>query len=57
MSERVGLNEILLDTGWGAVVRLVVDGGLDPMGIIEARGLARTFKSRKRTVEAVRVWT
>jgi ABC-2 type transport system ATP-binding protein len=24
------------------------------MGIIEARGLARTFKSRKRTVEAVR---
>src|ERR1700689_2658307 len=32
-------------------------GGLDggrKMGIIEARGLARTFKSRKRTVEAVR---
>jgi len=24
------------------------------MAIIEARGLARTFKSRKRTVEAVR---
>jgi ABC-2 type transport system ATP-binding protein len=24
------------------------------MGIIEARGLARTFTSRKRTVEAVR---
>jgi ABC-type dipeptide/oligopeptide/nickel transport system ATPase component len=35
------------------VLTLVLDGGRN-MGIIEARGLARTFKSRKRTVEAVR---
>jgi ABC-2 type transport system ATP-binding protein len=32
---------------------LVLDGG-QQMAIIEARGLVRTFKSRKRTVEAVR---
>jgi ABC-type glutathione transport system ATPase component len=37
-----------------AVATLVLDGRLTGMAIIEARGLARTFKSRKRTVEAVR---
>src|SRR5215467_13810192 len=53
--------EILLDNGQGFT-------GLDPgrkaqrgqprgdnsMSIIEAKGLARTFRSRRRTVEAVR---
>jgi ABC-type glutathione transport system ATPase component len=41
------------------VATLILDGGQASeenraMAIIEARGLARTFKSRKRTVEAVR---
>jgi ABC-2 type transport system ATP-binding protein len=43
----------------GRVATLILDGGQASeenraMAIIEARGLARTFKSRKRTVEAVR---
>src|SRR6201990_195740 len=46
-------NEILLDIGER---RRDTGPGrrADSMAIIEARGLARTFKSRKRTVEAVR---